>query len=216
MAAGASGTRIRAPDETRRKILDAAFLEFYENGFQGSGIGAIVARAGVTTGALYHHFPDKAALGYAVIEEVIREPILEVYLGPLRDGGDDPLAALQGTLRRRADDFSESGIRFGCPLNNLTQEMAPLDQGFRARVAGALREWTDGIAEALRLAQRQGTVRPEVKAERVAAFVVASVEGAFGAAKVADSVELLRSNLEQLADFLDTLRPAVIGRAATS
>ena len=216
-ASGTAGTRTRDPDQTRQRILEAAFLEFYENGFQGSGIGAIVARAGVTTGALYHHFPDKAAVGYAVIDEVIREPILEAYLGPLRDAASndgaagDPLATLQGTLRARADDFVESGIRFGCPLNNLTQEMAPLDEGFRSRVAGALREWTDGIAEAVRLGQERGTVRPDVDAEGVAGFVVASVEGAFGMAKAADSVEILRSNLDMLASFLETLRPSRAG-----
>ena len=43
-------------------------------------------------------------------------------------------------------------------------------------------------------------------ADRVAAFVVASVEGAFGLAKAADSVEVLRSNLETLAEYLETLR----------
>ena len=203
--------RTRDPVETRRSILDAAFGEFYARGFQGAGLDAIVSRAGVTTGALYHHFPDKAALGYAVVEEVIRGPILEAYLGPLREAGD-PLAALQDTLRRRADDFIDIGIRYGCPLNNLTQEMVPLDDGFRDRVAATLREWTDGIADALRSARDRGTVRPDVDADRVAAFVVASVEGAFGMAKAADSVDVLRSHLELLADFLDTLRP---GRPAT-
>ena len=147
--------RTRDPVETRRSILDAAFGEFYARGFQGTGLDAIVSRAGVTTGALYHHFPDKAALGYAVVEEVIRGPILEAYLGPLREAGD-PLAALQDTLRRRADDFVDIGIRYGCPLNNLTQEMVPLDDGFRDRVAATLREWTDGIADALRSARDRG------------------------------------------------------------
>ena len=90
--ASGGSSRTRAPAETRQRILEAAFMEFYENGFQGAGLGAIVARAGVTTGALYHHFPDKAALGYAVVEEVIREPILEAYLGPLRDADPVPAA----------------------------------------------------------------------------------------------------------------------------
>jgi TetR/AcrR family transcriptional repressor of nem operon len=203
----ATEARVRDPDGTRQRILEAAFAEFYENGFQGAGMAAIVARAGVTTGALYHHFPDKTALGYAVVEEVIREPILEAYLGPLEDDGGDPLAALQVALRSRADDFADSGIRFGCPLANLTQEMAPLDEGFRARVADALRAWTDGVADALARGQVNGTVRPDVDGDRVAAFVVASVEGAFGTAKAADSVDVLRANLEVLADFLETLRP---------
>ena len=203
-----SGGRRRAPDETRDRILGAAFEEFYRNGFQAGNVSTIVERAGVTKGALYHHFSDKAALGYAVVEEVIREPILEAYLGPLAEAEGDPLAALQDALRRRPDAFSETGIGFGCPLNNLMQEMSPLDEGFRTRVAAALETWTEGFDEALRRARDRGFVRADIDTRRVAAFAVAAIAGSFGPAKNAASVALLRANLETLADFLETLRPA--------
>ena len=203
----AAGRR-RAPDETRGRILGAAFEEFYRRGFQAGKLSTIVERAGVTKGALYHHFADKAALGYAVVDEVIREPILEAYLGPLAESEGDPLAALQQALRRRPDFFAEMGITFGCPLNNLMQEMSPLDEGFRARVADALERWVDGFDVALRRAKTLGFVRDDVDTRRVAAFAVAAVEGSFGTAKNADSVDVLRANLETLADFLEMLRPA--------
>ncbi|HUG41103.1 MAG TPA: TetR/AcrR family transcriptional regulator [Longimicrobiales bacterium] len=197
----------RAPGDTRRRILEAAFHEFYLRGFQAGSLDSILTAAGVTKGALYHHFRDKAALGYAVLEEVVREPILDAYLAPLApDGDEDPLAALQGVLRRRPDDFVETGIGLGCPLNNLTQEMSPLDEGFRTRVAATLETWTGGFADAIRRSQEGGFVRADVDTRRIAGFVVACIEGAFGAAKAADSVDVLRANLEVLADFLDTLR----------
>lgn len=199
--------RRRAPDETRQRILAAAFREFYRNGFQAGSLDTIVKRAGVTKGALYHHFQDKASLGYAVVEEVVREPLLTAYLEPLEKSDGDPLAALQEVLRRRADDFLETGIELGCPLNNFAQEMSPLDDGFRARVAETLEAWTTAFAEALERAREGGWVRPDVDARRVAGFVVAAIEGSFGAAKNANSVEVLRSNLEVLADFLEGLRP---------
>jgi AcrR family transcriptional regulator len=194
------------PAATRRRILDAAFEEFYLRGFQAGNLDAIVQRAGVTKGALYHHFRDKAALGHAVVDEVVREPILSAYLGPLEQSEGDSLADLQQALRRRADDFADIGISLGCPLNNLAQEMSPLDEAFRTRIAETLEAWVAGFADAIERARVGGYVRDDVDARRVAAFVVASVEGAFGMAKNADSVELLRSNLDLLADFLDTLR----------
>lgn len=199
-------TRSRDPDATRRAILGAAFEEFYAKGFQAASVGAILDRAEVTKGALYHHFRDKAALGHAVVEEVVREPLLSAYLGPLDAIEGDPLTALQEVLRRRADDFVECGISHGCPLNNLTQEMAPLDEGFRARIAAMLEAWTDGFARVIEGAKAYGSVREEVDARRIAGFVVASVEGAFGAAKAADSVDVLRANLETLAEMLDGVR----------
>ena len=59
-------TATRKPENTRRKILEAAFAEFYKNGFQGGSINHIVEEAGATKGALFHHFKGKNDLGYAV------------------------------------------------------------------------------------------------------------------------------------------------------
>lgn len=202
------GTRTRDPDATRAALLEAAFEEFYAKGFQAGSVGTILERAGVTKGALYHHFRDKTALGWAVVEEVVREPLLSAYLDPLEEIEGDPLTALQDVLRRRADDFSECGISHGCPLNNFTQEMAPLDQGFRRRIADMLEAWIDGFARVLEQGKAYGSVRPDVDARRVAGFVVASVEGAFGAAKAADSVEVLRANLVTLSEMLEGVRVA--------
>ena len=62
----------RASDVTRDKLLQAAFEEIYRRGFQSTSLDTILAKAGVTKGALYHYFPDKASLGYAVVEEVVK------------------------------------------------------------------------------------------------------------------------------------------------
>ena len=51
------------------------------------------------------------------------------------------------------------------------------------------------------------TVRQEVDPRKIAAFIVAGIEGSFGMAKNARSLGLLRSNLEVLAQFLESLRP---------
>ena len=74
----------------RRELLEAAFAEFHLHGFQAASLDAIVARAGVTKGALYHHFPDKSALGHAVIDEVVRpgKPA-EQFTSMLRAALDD-------------------------------------------------------------------------------------------------------------------------------
>src|SRR5437867_7749611 len=67
---------IKAPETTRRKILHAAFEEFYRHGFQGGSLNHIVDTAGATKGALFHHFEGgKNDLGYAVVEEVIQPRI---------------------------------------------------------------------------------------------------------------------------------------------
>src|SRR4051812_23523215 len=56
--------------ETRRAIIDAAREVFYENGVSRTSLEQIAAAAGVTRGAIYWHFADKAALFYAMRDEV--------------------------------------------------------------------------------------------------------------------------------------------------
>jgi AcrR family transcriptional regulator len=208
--------RIRAPDVTRGKLLTAAFEEIYRRGFQAASLDTILARAGVTKGALYHHFPDKAALGYAVVSEVIRGYLLERWLNALQQSPLDPLTTLQRTLRERGASLTAEEVELGCPLNNLAQEMSPLDERFRCCIDATFQAWQDGFAQALARGQEQGTVRRDVDPRKIAAFLVAAAEGSFGLAKSAGSAATLRSNMETLATFLDGLRPQAEGRSAGS
>jgi TetR/AcrR family transcriptional regulator, transcriptional repressor for nem operon len=85
--------------------------------------------------------------------------------------------------------------------------MSPLDERFRRRVTQTFDTWTDAFARALERGQAEGTVRRGVDARKIAGFVVAAIEGSFGLAKSAQSAPILRSNLEVLGTFLDSLRP---------
>ena len=55
-------------DATRTALLDAARTLFMKKGYADTATPEIVTAADVTRGALYHHFPDKKALFWAVIE----------------------------------------------------------------------------------------------------------------------------------------------------
>lgn len=73
--ATAEGVSLRAAhvQATRRALLDTARELFAANGFQATRTEEIVQRAGLTRGALYHHFRDKEDLFRAVYEEVAGE-----------------------------------------------------------------------------------------------------------------------------------------------
>jgi TetR/AcrR family transcriptional repressor of nem operon len=198
----------REPKVTRDKLLKAAFEEIYRRGFQAASLETILAKAGVTKGALYHHFPDKASLGYAVLDEVVRTFLLQRWsVGPLAQLEGDPVTALQRILQHRSTELTAREVELGCPLNNLGQEMSPLDDGFRRRVIETFDTWTGAFAGALKRGQAKGTVRRDVDAHKIAAFIVAAIEGSFGLAKTDQSAPLLRSNLEVLGTFLESLRP---------
>jgi TetR/AcrR family transcriptional repressor of nem operon len=206
MTETAAKRRTRAPEATREKLLKAAFEEIYRRGFQAASLDTILAQAGVTKGALYHHFPTKAALGLAVVDEVVKGLLLERWLGVLHAQPGDPVTALQGTLRHRAANLTAGEIELGCPLNNLAQEMSPLDEQFRRSVEATFETWREGFAEALARGQAEGSVRRDVDAKKVETFIVAAVEGSYALAKSAQSGPMVRANLELLSMFLESLR----------
>ena len=59
------------------RLLQAAFGEMQRDGYRNADLERILRQAGVTKGALYHHFDNKRALGYAVIDEILQSRILE-------------------------------------------------------------------------------------------------------------------------------------------
>ena len=62
-------TNAEQSERTRRALLDAARALFAEHGYAATSTAEVVRQAQVTRGALYYHFPDKAALFHAVYEE---------------------------------------------------------------------------------------------------------------------------------------------------
>ena len=70
---------------TRRALLDAARALFAEKGFAGTGREEIAQRAGVTRGALYHHFASKTAVAAAVVEELEGE-LVDLVVAAARQG----------------------------------------------------------------------------------------------------------------------------------
>lgn len=203
-----SSNRLRQPDVTRQKILDAAFREFYRHGFQGGSLNRLVETAGVTKGALFHHFAGKQELGYAVVDEVIEPLLMRRWLGDLR-GAADPLSVMQGAFRRFAGEDIESGHYVdGCPLNNLAQEMSPLDEGFRGRIDALYDRWRTTFAAALREGMETGAVRPGTSPEGAAALLVASQMGIWGTGKSSRDAGLMRQASEAVCGYLEGLRPA--------
>lgn len=195
----------RKPDRTRRAILEAAFQEIYRNGYQGMRLDVVLAAIGLTKGALYHHFPNKLALGYAVVDEVIRGFLHELWLQPLAESSD-PLQRLIEFIGDLDTVLGGQIVLLGCPMNNLAQEMSPLDEGFRSRLDALYQEWRAGIQNALQRAQDQGGIRTEVNCAHAATFVLAALSGCIGAGKNTQSAQQLAICTEGLIDYLRSLR----------
>ena len=196
----------RSPENTRGKILQAAFEEFYKNGFQGGSLNRIVDEARTTKGALFYHFKGKKDLGYAVVREVIHPHFKQQWSDPLVSS-IDPITDLKGIFRQCAKRaIANGGLVNGCPLNNLAQEMSPLDEKFRQSLQKIYVAWRETMAAALARGIKAGKVRKDVSPQKVAAFLVAAQAGMAGTAKNAQDAALLLQTSQALFDYLDSLK----------
>lgn len=203
-SSGKVSTRRR--DRTRQALLESAFAEIHSVGFQAASLSRIVAGAGVSKGALYHHFPNKLALGYAVIDEPLTDYIVENFILPFQKA-DDPLRCLREISEREVERMLEQGVTLGCPLVNLSQEMSPVDEGFRIRIDAMLTQWRNNLADALEAGQEKGYVRRDIDTTAEATLMTAIRQGAVALAKTAQSLNLLENGMKAFANYLDRLRP---------
>lgn len=78
--------------QTRQELVERARDLFAERGYAATPLEEVVRRAGMTRGALYHHFEDKRALFEAVLGRVLRDAVDRVELRAVKRaaqrGGD--------------------------------------------------------------------------------------------------------------------------------
>jgi AcrR family transcriptional regulator len=196
-------TRTNDPAGMRNRVLDVAALSFQARGFGATSTHDIVRAAGVTGGALHHHFPTKKALALAVIGERVSPEVGETWVARVRDApsaADGILAAFDDVIAA----LDAQGSVSGCPLGNLALELSLADEDLRGALAGEYGKWRDAIAEKLRgdLAEgRAGFAAADVDA--FANVVVAMFSGAMGIAKAEQKSSALVACAAQLAVIME-------------
>jgi AcrR family transcriptional regulator len=104
-------TRSRAEmiEATRAKLLATARLAFREAGYAATSMDDFTAAAGLTRGALYHHFGDKKGLLAAVVEQIDSE--MDQRLAAISAQAPDAWTALRGRCRAYLEMAAEPEIR---------------------------------------------------------------------------------------------------------
>ena len=190
-------TRANDPEGMRRKVLDVAEAAFQEKGYHATSLGDLMKAAGVTGGALHHHFPTKKAIALAVIEERVAAAVEETWIHPVsaaasaREGVRNVFAAV-------ADELDAQGFVRGCPLNNLAHELSLADPDLRAAMDGIFAAWRAAISEKARADRQRGIDGAPADPEQFAALAVAIYSGAMSMAKTAQDAAMLRLCAESL------------------
>lgn len=187
------------PAGMRSRVLDVAAEAFQACGFGATSMHDIVRDAGISGGALYHHFPTKKHLALAVIGERVSAEVGETWIGAVRaapTAAEGVVAVFEGI----ADSLDAAGKVGGCPLNNLAVELSLADEDFRAAFAREYGAWRTAIAESLRDERAAYAPDPEAFAN----VVVAMASGAMAIAKAEQRSDALRACAAQLRAMMGT------------
>lgn len=198
-------------EQTRERILEAAFEEIYMNGYQGMRIDHILAKTQLTKGAFYHHFPSKKSLGYAVVDDVLFT-VKRQLLAPLEQT-DDPINVCLDILSQTMNSMSDDELALGCPLNNLSQEMSGIDEGFSQRLSAIYLYWQKVLQDALVRGQQAGTVAQDISPSAVSFFIISSIQGITGTVKCLQNKLVFTELNSTLAHYLKSLAPKTAASA---
>ncbi|MCE2461700.1 MAG: TetR/AcrR family transcriptional regulator [Pseudomonadales bacterium] len=118
----------RDPDRTRAKILAAAVTEFAANGYAGSRIDRIAARAGANKRMIYHHFGGKqdvfeAVLADRLTTESATEDLVRLWMHEALERGDGDIVGL--AERRRLAVAQVESVRTAQGEGALPNDLDP-------------------------------------------------------------------------------------------
>ncbi len=196
-------------DDTRAKLLAAGEAAFLEKGFHNTGIQEVLRVAGVPKGSFYYYFKSKEDFGIQVIEAYARA--YDERIDPiLADPTEPPLERLRRVFEFLIADFVDRGLRYGCLVGNLSQEMSDQSDAFRQCLDEIMAGWHRSFTDCLLAARETGDFSEHWDAAKLANFCLDGWEGAVLRAKVTKSVAPLEDFVEIVFEILRAEKPSAV------
>jgi AcrR family transcriptional regulator len=143
----------------REAILEAATDLFAESGYDATSVQQIVDRAGVTKGALYHHFAAKEDILFHIYGDIFAEQLAD--LDRILARGEAPRQALRDVITSAVTSTAKSAKAAAV----FSQEITRMSAEHYADQQREWRRYQDAVRELIRRGQREGVFRPSVSPE---------------------------------------------------
>jgi AcrR family transcriptional regulator len=188
---------------TRRKLIDAAVELFNDAGYANTGLGDIIDRAGMTKGALYHHFNSKEALAVAILNEGA-DTLLKTFQGISRSSAPALESMIHGVLVAVELTYTDKLVRTGALLLRTFarfSEASTLNYGV----------WLEEAATQARRAQAEGDLRSDIDPSTAAEFMVSAM---LGTELISNAVSGGGDLLERVTRTWELILPAIASEQA--
>lgn len=173
--------------QTRYELIRVGGEMIARKGFNSTGLNAVLCEAGVPKGSFYYYFASKDEFGLAVIDEFEAEQSARMDT-MLTDQSLSPLQRIRKFFDAGLRDMEIYDYGRGCPIGNLSQELASQNELFRKRLDNVFNGWRDRFARCLAQACEAGELADDADVTRLAEFLLAGWQGASLRAKVTRSL----------------------------
>jgi AcrR family transcriptional regulator len=165
--------RVRDPELTLERLIDAALTLFGEAGYERATIDRIVAGAGYSKGAFYAHFKSKEELFLFILERRLQHNLARVKALCRMEGS--ARAWLERVLRTLLNFSAESKGMRSLSMEYMANGMRHPEIG--RRISAMHARWRDLFAQTLRESEEYRDGRMRGTPEAIAATLVAMVDG---------------------------------------
>lgn len=187
--------------DIRTRLIDATFQEVFSNGFKGASQANILKKADTKKGSMYHYFPSKKDMVICMIEERIGKRIEKKWEKLL--SCEDNIIDSFISILINPDSWD---LKNGCPLGNLLQESLDYDEDFAKILNAILENWKNKFSNILNKAIENQELKANIEVEKVATFLIASIEGALLIAKKSEDIKDFENTINQLVFYINSLR----------
>ncbi len=187
-------------ENTRDKLINAAFEEVYSHGFQGASLANILAKAGVHKGSMYHFFPSKKEMALVSIKEKMFDKFDERY-GYVNSCEKGVLEEFYKRLR----DTTQRDFKRGCPIANIVQEMSNIDLDFNTLMKSIYEAFRSNVKKILDKAIEVKELQP-CDTKKLSLFITSTIEGAILSAKASGDAQDYLDVIEELIEHIQSKR----------
>jgi len=192
-------------EQTQQRIIKEATHLFVRKGFYGTSISDLAQATGLTKGAIYHHFENKDAIFFAVIEDVRQTWNNEVARDVMQE--KDAPTRLTVLLDNHAQLLRKNET-ICIVLNGLLMEMEGINPDFMLALKEIYEQLTYFVEHIITRGQKAGEIRADLD-PRLAAVNIVGMLRATGCSRVFSHMEVdyiaMTNTLKKM--LLDSLQP---------
>jgi len=175
---------------SKDKLIEAGLELVLKQGFNATGVEAVLKHAKIPKGSFYNFFSSKEEFGLELIS-AFSAGNAAAMRESLEDRSLTPLERIRKSFEQLIAIFERRKYSGGCLIGNLSLEMAESSEAFRDRLEKALHRWAETLSALFLEAQKEGTLPDDLNAKMLAEHIISSFEGALLLSRVKKSSQPL-------------------------